>query len=179
MLSHVQLFAIPWTAAYQGSLSITNFRSLCPLNWWCYPTISSSVDPFSSCLQFVSPSGSFPMSQFFSSDGQSIDISASASVLPMNIQDWFPLGLTDWISLQSKGLWVFFNTRVHKHQWILNDMKWVFDTDTINYFLSQIFSWKFNRSWKCFYLTVSLICLTSSYSIHALSCVTTLLCSLH
>ena len=64
----------------------------CPLSWWCHPTISSSVIPFSSCLQFFSSSGSFPMSQFFTSGGQSIG--ASASVLPMNIQDWFPLGLT-------------------------------------------------------------------------------------
>jgi len=130
LLSHVRLFATPWTAAHQASLSITNSRSLCPLNRWCHPTISSSVDPFSSCLQSVPPSGSFPMSQSFASDGQSIGISASASVLPMNIQDWFPLGLTDCISLQSKGLWVFSNTRVHKDQWILNDIKWVFDTDT-------------------------------------------------
>ena len=144
----------------------------------CHPTISSSVDPFSFCLQSVPPSGSFPMSQFFASDGQSIGILASASVLPMNIQDWFPLGLTDCLSLQSKGLWVFSNTRVHKDQWILNDTKWVFDTDTVNYFLSRISWWKFKRSWKCLYLTFSFICLTGSYSIHALSCVT-LLCSLH
>ena len=72
----------------------------CPLRRWCYPTISSSVIPFSSCLQPFSASGSFPISQFFASDGQSIG--ASASVLPMNIQGWFPLGWTDWISLQSK-----------------------------------------------------------------------------
>ena len=76
----------------------------CALSWWCHPTISSSVIPFSSCLQFFPASGSFQMSQLFASGGQSIGISASASVLPMNIQDWFPLGWTDWISLQSKGL---------------------------------------------------------------------------
>ena len=75
----------------------------CPLSWWCHPTISSSVIPFSSCLQSFPASGSFPMSQFFASGGQSIGISASASVLPMNIQDWFPLELTGLISLQSKG----------------------------------------------------------------------------
>ena len=85
-----------------------------PLSWWCYPTISSSVDPFSSCLQSFSASGSFPVSQFFASGGQSIGVSASASVLP--IQDWFPLGfplgLSGLISLQSRGLSrVFSNTR--------------------------------------------------------------------
>ena len=74
-----------------------------PLSQWCHPTISSSVFPFSSCLQFFPASGSFPRSQFFASGGQSIEVSASASVLPMNIQDWFHLGWTGWISLQSKG----------------------------------------------------------------------------
>ena len=76
----------------------------CPLGWWCHPTISSSAVPFSSCLQSFPASGSFPMSQLFASGGQSIGASASALVLPMNIQDWFPLGLTGLISLQSKGL---------------------------------------------------------------------------
>ena len=75
-----------------------------PLRRWCHPTISSSVVPFSSCLQSFPTSGSFPMSQFFASGGQTIGVSASTSVLPMNIQDWFPLGWTGWISLQSKGL---------------------------------------------------------------------------
>jgi len=89
----------------------------CPLSQWCYPTISPSVIPFSSCLQSFPASGSFPMSQLFVSGGQSIGASASASVLSMNIQDWFPLGWTDWISLQSKGLSrVFSNTTVQKHQ---------------------------------------------------------------
>ena len=89
----------------------------CPLRQWCHPTISSSAVPFSSCLQSFPASGSFPMSQLFTSDGQSIGISASASVFPMNIQDWYPSGWTDWISLQSKGLWrVFSNTIVQKHQ---------------------------------------------------------------
>ena len=91
--------------------------NLCPLSQWCHPTISSSVVPFSSCLQSFSASRSFPMSQFFASGGQSIGVSASASVLPMNIQDWFPLGLTSLISSQSKGLSrVFSNTTVQKHQ---------------------------------------------------------------
>ena len=88
-----------------------------PLSRWCHPTISSSVIPFSSHLQSCSASGSFPMSQFFTSGGQSIGVSASASVLPMNIQDWFLLGWTGWISLQSKGLSrVFSNTTVQTHQ---------------------------------------------------------------
>ena len=80
------------------------YSNSCPLSWWCHPTISSSVDPFSSHLQSFPASGSFPMSQFFASGGQSIGVLASGSVLPMNIQEWFPLGLTDLISLQSKGL---------------------------------------------------------------------------
>ena len=93
------------------------YSNSCPLSQWCYPTISSSVDPFSSCLQSFSASGSFPMSQFFLSCGQSIGASASASVLPTNSQDWFPLGLTGWISLQSKGLSrIFSNTTGQKHQ---------------------------------------------------------------
>ena len=83
---------------------------------WCYPTISSSVAPFSSWLQSFPKSGSFPVSQFFTSGVQSIGVSASPSVLPVNIQDWFPLGWTGWISLQSKGLSrVFSNTTVQKH----------------------------------------------------------------
>ena len=93
------------------------YPNSCPLSQWCHPTISSSVVPFTSCLQSFPASGSFPMSQFFPSGGQSIGVSASASVLPMNIQDIFPLGWTGWISLQSKGLSrVFSNTTVQKHQ---------------------------------------------------------------
>ena len=88
----------------------------CPSSWWCHPTISSSVIPFFSCLPSFPASGYFPMNQFFASGGQSIGASASASVLPMNIQDWFPLGWTGLISLQSKGLSrVFSNTTVQKH----------------------------------------------------------------
>ena len=86
-------------------------------SWWCHPTISSSVIPFSFCLQSFPASGSFPMSQIFASGGQMIRFSASALVLPKNIQDWFPLGLTGLISLLSKELSrVFSNTTVHKHQ---------------------------------------------------------------
>ena len=89
----------------------------CPLSLWCHPTISSFVVPFSSHLQSFPASGSFQMSQFFASGGQSIEASTSASVLPMNTQDWSPLGWTGWISLQSKGLSrVFSNTTVQKHQ---------------------------------------------------------------
>ena len=89
----------------------------CPLSRWCHPTISSSVIPFSSCLQSFPASGSFPVSQFFTSGGQSIGVSESASVLPMNIQAWFPLGWTGWISLQSKGhSRVSSNTTVQNHQ---------------------------------------------------------------
>ena len=87
----------------------------CSSSQWCHPAILSSVVPFSSCLQSFPASGSFPMSQFFASDGPSIGVSASASVLPMNIQDWFPLGLTGWISMQSKGLSrILSNTTVQK-----------------------------------------------------------------
>ena len=80
------------------------YSKSCPLSQWCHPTISSSAIPFSSCLQSFPASGSFPMSRFFTSGGQSTGVSASASVLPVNIQDRFPLGMTGWISLQSKGL---------------------------------------------------------------------------
>ena len=93
------------------------YSNSCPSSQWCHPTISSSIVSFSSRLQSSTPSGSFPMSQFFTSGGQSIGISASASVLPMNIQDWSPLGWTGLISLKSKGLSrVFSNPTVQKHQ---------------------------------------------------------------
>ena len=95
------------------------YSNSCPSSQWCHPTILSSVIPFSSCLQSFAASGSFPMSQLFESGGQSIGVSASASVLPMNIQDWFPLGWTSWISLLSKGLSrVVSNTAVQKHQFL-------------------------------------------------------------
>ena len=105
---------IPWTAAHQAPLSSSvswNLLNSCPLSWWCYQTISSSAASVSFCLQSFPASGSFPVSRLFVSGGQSIGASASASVLPMNIQDWFPLGLTGLISLQCKGLSkVFSNT---------------------------------------------------------------------
>ena len=110
----------PMDCSTPCSLSITNSQSYsnsCPLSWWCHPTISSSVLPFSSCLQSFPATGSFQMSQFFTAGGQSIGISGSASLLPMNIQNWFPLGWIGWISLQSKGLSrVFSNTTLQKHQ---------------------------------------------------------------
>ena len=91
----------------------------CPLRQWCHPTNSSSVIPFSSCPQSFPASGSFPKSQPFASGGQSTGVSVSTSVLPMNTQDWSPLGWTGWISLQSKGLSrVFSNTTVQKHQFV-------------------------------------------------------------
>ena len=93
------------------------YLNSCLSSQWCHPTISSSAIPVSSCLQSCPASGSFPMSQFFASGDQTVGVSASASVLPMNIQDWFPLGWTGWISLQSKGLSrVFSNTTVQKYQ---------------------------------------------------------------
>ena len=86
------------------STTAGSYLNSCPSCQWCHPTISSSVVPFSSCPQSFPASGSFPLSQFFTSGGQSIGVSASASVLPVNIQDWSPLGWTGWTSLQSKGL---------------------------------------------------------------------------
>ena len=93
------------------------YSNSCPLSWWCNPAISSSVVPFSSGPQSLPASGSFPIRQLFASGGQSIEVSASASVLPMNTQDWSSLGWTGWISLQSKGCSrVFSNNTVQKHK---------------------------------------------------------------
>ena len=103
------------------SLSLRVCSNSCPLSWWCYLTISYSAASFSSCLQSFPASASFPMSQFFTSDGQSIRASASASVLPMNIQDWFPLRLTGLISLLSKPLSrVFSSIMIWKYQFFSN-----------------------------------------------------------
>ena len=121
-LSCVRLFAthglqharLPCPSPTPGTCS-----NSCPSSQWCHPTISSSVVPFSSCLQSFPASGSSLRSQFFALGGQSIRVSASTSVLPMNIQDWFPFTLTDFISLQSMGLSRFFsNTTVQKHQFL-------------------------------------------------------------
>ena len=112
LLSHVWLFAthgLQYTRPPCPSPTPRVYSNSCPLTWWYHPTISSSVIPFSSRLQSLPASGSFQMSQFFASDGQSIGVSASASVLPINIQDWFPLVWTGWISR------VFSNNTVEKH----------------------------------------------------------------
>ena len=119
-LSRVRLFATPWNAALQPPYSSPThgvYWNSCPLSRQWHLTISSSVVPFSSCLQSFQTSGSFQMSQLFTSCGQNIGVSAAASVLPMNTQDSFLLGWTCWISLQSNGLSrVFSNNTVQKHQ---------------------------------------------------------------
>ena len=116
--SSVQLLGCVWLCDHRLSYpspTLGACSNSCPSSRWCHPTISSSVIPFSSCLRSFPASGSFPMCQFFASGGQSIGVSASASVLAMNIQDWFPLGWTGWISLLSKELSrVFCNTTVQK-----------------------------------------------------------------
>ena len=116
LLSHVRLFVTPWTVARQASLSPGVCSNSCPLSWWCYLTISSSSAPFFPfCLQSFPALESFPMSRLFASGGQ--NTVTLASVLPMNIQGWFPLGLTGLISLQYKGLSrVFSSTTIQKHQ---------------------------------------------------------------
>ena len=120
LLSHVRLFVTPWFAAHQASLCITNSQSLLKLMSIELVMPSSHLilcRPFSSCPQSLPASESFPMSQLFAWGGQNIGVSASASVLPKNTQDWSPLEWTGWISLQSKGLsTVFYNTTVQKHQ---------------------------------------------------------------
>ena len=145
LLNRVWLFGTPWTAAWQASLSIPPpgaCSNSCPSSQWCHPTIPSSVVPFSSCLQSCQASGSFPISQLFTSAGQSVGASTWASVLPMNIQDWFPLGLTGLISLQSKGLsGVFSNTAVQKHQF--------FSTQPSMWSNSHIHSWLLEKSKSC------------------------------
>ena len=129
-LSHVRLFATPWTVARQAHCPSPTpgvYPNSWPLSQWCHPSISSSVIHFSSCLQGLfqcfSASGSFTVNQFFISGGQSFGVSASISVLPMNIWDWFPLGWTGLISLQSKGLSrVFSSTTVQKHQFFCTQL---------------------------------------------------------
>ena len=114
------------------------YSNSCPSSRWCHPAISSSVVPFSSCPQSLPESGSFPTSQLFAWDGQSTRISASASILPMNTQDWSPLGWTGWISLQSKGLSrVFSNTTVQKHQ--------LFSTQLSSQSNSHIHTWPLEK----------------------------------
>ena len=125
MSNSLQPHGLQHTRLSCPSLSPGICSNSCPSSQWCHPTISSSVVPFSSCLQSFPASGSFPKSQFFTSGGQRIGASASASVLPMNIQDWFPLGLTDLITLQSKGLLrVFSSTTTQKHQLSVQPSLW-------------------------------------------------------
>ena len=121
--SHVQLFVTPCIAS-QRYPCLSPTHGTCsnshPSSWWCHTTILSSVVPFSSCLRSFPASGSFPMSQFFASGSQSIGVSASTSVLPTNIQGWFPSGLSGLNSFQSKGLSrVFCNNTVPKHQFVI------------------------------------------------------------
>ena len=136
-LSRVRLFATPWIAARQASLSITNSQSLLKLT--SFESVMPSNHLILCCPLLLPPSifpasGSFPMSQFFSSGGQSIGVSASTSVLPMNTQEWSPLGWTGWISLQSKGLSIVFsNITVQKHQF--------FSTQLSSQFNSHIHTW--------------------------------------
>ena len=118
------------------------YPSSCPLSQWCHPTISSSVIPFSSHLRSFPASGSFLMSQFFASGGQSTGVSASTSVPPMNIQDWSPLGWTGWISLKSKGLWrVFSNTTVQKHQFFGTQLSLQFNSHIHTWLLEKPYLW--------------------------------------
>ena len=141
--SHVQLFATPRTAAHQASLFITNsWSSLKPmtLSQWCHPTISSSVVPISSCPQSFPASGSFPVSQLFTSGGQSIGVLASTSVLPMNIQDWFPVGWTGFISLQSKGLSRAFSNRVVQQYIVLSYSNFQFNFQLFCIFFTILFN---------------------------------------
>ena len=123
-LSHVRLFATPWTQHNRPPCPSPTpgvHPNPCPLCWWCHPAISSSVVPFSSCPQSFPASGYFQMSQLSASGGQSIGVSASTSVPPMNTQDWSPLGWTGWISLLSKGLSrVFSNTTVQNINSVLS-----------------------------------------------------------
>jgi len=131
----LQQARLPCPSLFSGVCS-----NSCPLSRWCYPTISSSVIPISSCPQSFLESGSFPVSWFFASGGQSIGALASASVLLMNIQGWFPLGLTGLISLLSKGLLrVFSNTTIRKHQF--------FGTQPSLWSSSHIHTWLLKKPW--------------------------------
>ena len=157
--SHVQFFATPWTAAHQASLPLTNSRSslkLIPSSWWCHPTISSSVIPFFH-RQSLSASGSFQMSQLFTSGGQSIGASTSASVL--SIQDWSPLGLTNLISLQSKGLLrVFPNTTVQKHQFFSAQLSLWSNSRIHTWWLEKPWLWRYGHlstKWCLYFNTLS------------------------
>ena len=138
LLSRVWLFALQHTRLPCPSPTPKAYSNSCPSCWWCHPTISSSVVHFCSHIQSFPASGSLQMSQLFASGGQSIGVSASTSVLPINIQDWFPLGWTGWISLQSKGLSrVFSNTTVQNQQF--------FSTQLSLQFNSHIHTWPLEK----------------------------------
>ena len=149
----------PWTAAYQASLSPRVCSNSSTLSQWCHPTISPCVDPSSSCLQFIPASGSFLVSQFFTSVGQSIGVSASASVLPMNVQDWFPLGLNGWISLQGRTLKSLLQHHSSK-AWVYHQHIWG----------CWYFSW---QSWfqPVIHLALYLVLLDSPGTSHDVSCI--------
>ena len=124
------------------------YPNSCPSSWWCHPATSSSVIPFSSCPQSLPTSGSFQMSQLFTSGGQSIGASASASVLPVNTQDWSPSGWTGWISLQSKGLSrVFSNTTVQKHQFFGTQLGYSKFVSTYLYYCALYFHSIYVTNW--------------------------------
>ena len=128
------------------------YSNSCPLSRWCHPTISSSIIPFS-CLQSFPASGSFHMSQFFASSGQSIGVLVSASVLPMSIQDWFPLGWTGWISLQSKGLSrVFSNTTVQKHQFLGTQLSLSSNSHIHTWLLDYVLECRKKRRWFLYFI---------------------------
>ena len=143
LLSRVWLFATP--SARQASLSNTNSWSLLKLmsfSWWCHPTNSSSVILFSSCPQSFPASRSFQMSQLFALGGQNIGVSASTSVLPMNTQDWSPLGWTGWISLQSKGLSrVVSKPTVQNHQFFSAQLSLQFNSHIHTWLLEKPQPW--------------------------------------
>ena len=137
----------------------------CPSSRWCHSTISSSVIPFSSCLQTFSASGSFQMTQFFASGDQSIGASASASLLPLNIQIWFPLGLTGLISLQSKGLSrVFSNTIVQKHQFFGAQLSLWSNSHIHTWLLVKPYVWLYGSLWTKYWSFSFSISSSTEYS---------------
>ena len=159
------------------------YSNSCPSSWWCHPDISFSVVPFSSCPQSLPASGSFPMSQLFPWGNQSIGVSASASALPINNQDWFPLGWTGWTSLQSRGLSrVFSNTTIQKHRffgaqlssqsnshihtWPLVSIKSRCEKGKIKFLLASRFSISFSwiagdEFWNLLFLWMTFPCLVN------------------
>ena len=165
-----------------ASLSARISSNSCPLSQWCYPTISSSVAPFSFCLQSFPISGYFPMSQLFTSSGQSIRVSASASVLQMNIQGWFPLGLTGLISLLFKGLSRVFSNTIKKHQFFSTQPSLWSNSHihTSGQFSSvQLLScvWLFATSWTAAHQAS--LSITNSQSLLKLMCIELMMPSTH